>query len=92
MTKTLNKGDILYYARIMPTIGIYDVCELFIRTVTDTYFVGIDKNENDKKSYLFGFTALDIDVFENRNDALKVVQRAEKNKKTISEETYYEEY
>ena len=41
--KVLNKGDILYFARIIPKIGIYDVCELNIRTVEETYFVGVDK-------------------------------------------------
>lgn len=41
--KVLNKGDILYFSRIIPKTGIYDVCELYIRTVEETYFVGIDK-------------------------------------------------
>ena len=40
----------LYYARIIPKSGIYDVCELIIRTITDDYFVGIDKM--DKHAYL----------------------------------------
>ena len=48
MSNTVNKGDIIYYARIMPNLGIFDVYELKIRTVADTYFVGTDKR--DKKS------------------------------------------
>ena len=43
--KVLNKGDILYFSRIIPKTGIYDVCELYIRTVEETYFVGIDKKD-----------------------------------------------
>ena len=31
-------------------------------------------------------------IFIDRNEALNVVRKAEKNKKNICEETYYEEY
>lgn len=88
--KVINIKDIVYYARIMPTIGVYDVCELYVRTVENDYFVGVDKR--DKRAYLFGYNVVDDIVFDNRKDALKRVQEAEKNKKEISEETYYEEY
>lgn len=88
--RVINKKDIVYYARILPETGVYDVCELFVRTVEDDYFVGIDKR--DKHAYLFGYNAVDDIIFDNRKDALKRVQEAEKNKKEISEETYYEEY
>lgn len=89
--KTLNKGDIVYYTRILPSVGIYDLCELKIRTITDTYFVGVDKR--DKQARLFGFNSIDDVIFDNRSVALYKVQQAEKNKKnTVSEETYYEEY
>lgn len=39
----LKIKDIVYYARIIPTCNIYDVCELTIRTVNKDWFVGIDK-------------------------------------------------
>ena len=51
----------LYYARIIANSGIYDVCELIIRTITNDYFVGIDKM--DKHAYLFPYSALDSIVF-----------------------------
>lgn len=87
----LKKKDIVYYAKIMPSVGIYDLCELKIRTVEDTYFVGIDKH--DKHAYLFGYNSIDKTVFTDRKVALKLVQEAEKNKtKVISNESYYEEY
>ena len=47
----LKKKDKLYYARILPNSFTFDVCELIIRTVTDEWFVGIDKH--DKHAYLF---------------------------------------
>ena len=83
-------GDIVYYARIMPTLGIYDVCELKIRTVTGTYFVGTDKR--DKRAYLFSYNAVGKYIFSNRKDAVEKAIVAEENSPKVSKETYYEEY
>ena len=52
----LKKKDKLYYARIMPTVGVYDVCDLIVRTVEDTWFIGVDKH--DKHAYLFSYSAI----------------------------------
>ena len=65
----MKKQDILYYARIVPRTGIYEVCELLIRTVEESYFVGIDKR--DKHAYLFLYSDINNTVFENRKEALK---------------------
>ncbi len=87
----LKKNDIVYYAKILPSVGVYEICELKIRTVEDTYFVGVDKR--DKHAYLFAYDNIDKTVFKDRKVALKVVQEAEKKKiKVISDESYYEEY
>lgn len=83
-------GDIVYYARIMPTLGIYDVCELKIRTITDTYFVGMDKR--DKRAYLFSYNAVGKCIFSNRKDAVEKAIAAEESSPKVSKETYYEEY
>ena len=83
-------GDIVYYARIMPTLGIYDVCELKIRTIADTYFVGTDKR--DKRAYLFSYNAVGKYIFSNRKDAVEKAIVAEENSPKVSKETYYEEY
>ncbi len=88
--KVINKGDKLYFARIIPKVNIYDVCELRIRTVEEDYFVGIDKR--DKQAHVFGYNRLDEDLFENRSDALRKVRLAEKNKNTDIQEIEYEEY
>lgn len=87
----LKKKDTVYYARIMPSVGIYDLLDINIRTVAETYFVGVDKR--DKRAYLFNNDALGKTVFTDRKEALKVVKEAEKHKtKIISNEIYYEEY
>ena len=81
--------DKLFYARIIPRVGIYDVLELTVRTVRDTYFTCIEKR--DKHAYLFHNRDLNIIVFKNRQDALDRVLAAEKNKPKVSDEIYYEE-
>lgn len=83
----LTKGDIVYYARIMPNLGIF----VKIRTIADTWFSGVEKR--DKKVFLFPYSAIGEYVFLNRKDAVDVATNAEENnKKVISTETYYEEY
>lgn len=86
----LHKHDILYYARILPHIGYYEVLELSIRTIEDTWFVGTDKR--DKHAYLFKYEDIDNVIFFSRKKALEKVKEAEKNKIKIDNETYYEEY
>lgn len=81
----MKKGDIYYYTRIIPTVGIYDLLEVKIRSVYDTYFVGIEKRY--KQAFLFNYSDIDKTLFEDRKIALKAVKEAEKNKKEI----YYEE-
>ena len=83
-------GNIVYYARIMPRLGIFDVYDLKVRTVEDTYFVAIDKR--DKKSYLFSYKDINNTIFQYRKDALLKVKEAEENKPKLQSETYYEEY
>ena len=85
----MKKKDILYYARIVPKTGIYEVCELLIRTVEERYFVGIDKR--DKHAYLFLYSDMNKIVFENRKEALKRVKDAEKNKIKTNYDIYYDE-
>lgn len=86
----MNKRDTVYYARIFPNVGMYELDELKIRTVTDEYFVGIEKRS--KQAFLFQYSDIGKVIFTNRQDALNKVKDAEKNKKKTVTETYYEEY
>ena len=90
MDEIYKIGNTIYYARIMPTLGIYDVCELKIRTVTDTYFVGTDKR--DKRAYLFSYNAVGKCIFSNIKDAVEKAIGAEESSPKVSKETFYEEY
>lgn len=91
----LKLKDKVYYAQALHRVGVYNVLELTIRGLYDTYFVGIEKR--DKQAYLFNYSELDKSVFLNRKDALDFVQVEEDKKKSIEKyakemETYYEEY
>lgn len=88
--KTIEKGSIVYYTRVFPNIGTYDLCELRVRTVMDNWFCGVDKKV--KRAYLIGFNEIGENIFENRKIALKKIHNAEKKYPHVSEETYYEEY
>lgn len=83
-------GDTLYFARIIPTVGIYNVLDLKVRTVENDYFACIDKR--DKNAFLFSYKDIDKTVFKYRKDALLKVKEAEENKPKLQSETYYEEY
>lgn len=80
----LNKGDKVYYARIIESSNIFDVLDLTIRTVQDDWFVGIEKR--DQQAFLFRKSDIGIRIFLDRDEALNKVLDAEKNKKIILEE------
>ena len=91
MNKEIKKGIVLYYARISHNLGMYELCELKVRSVYDTYFVALENRT--KIAFLFGNNLIGETVFFNRKDALEKVGEAERNKpKNVSTETYYEEY
>lgn len=88
--ENVRKGMVLYYARILKAVGVYEVSELLIRTVEDDYFVGVDKH--DKHAYLFSYSNLNRLIFSDRQESLDVVLDAEKNAPKVSNEKGYEEY
>lgn len=86
----LKKKDTLYYARIIPETRIYEVCEIVVRTIRDTWFVAVDKR--DKRAYLFNNNDIDEIVFRNRSIALSKVNEAEQFAPKEKCEIDYEEY
>lgn len=86
----LKKKDRLYYARIIPKTRIFEVCEVLVRTVEDTWFVAIDKR--DKHAYLFVYDDIGEILFYGRKEALSKVLEAEKRNPGMECETNYEEY
>lgn len=77
----LKKGDKIYYARIIPTTDIYEVGDLIIRMVADTWLSATDKRS--KQAYIFSNKQLNEDIFMKREDALKKVIEAEKKYRSM---------
>ena len=86
----LKKKDRLYYSRIIPRTRIYEVCELIVRTVRDTWFVAIDRR--DKRAYFFKNTDIENIIFFDRSIALSKVNKAEKSAPKEKCEIGYDEY
>lgn len=86
----IKKGSTVYYAQCLEPVGVFEVLELIIRTVEDTWFVGIEKK--DKQALLFNNKDIGTHIFFDRKDALMTVKEAEANcKKKVSDETCYED-
>lgn len=79
----MQVGDRVFYARIMPSVGLYDVYELKIRTLEKDWFVGMEKGE--KHAYLFSNKDIGKVIFTERHDALEVVTIAEDKGKRNNE-------
>ena len=79
----IYRGLTVYFSRIMPTQNIYEVKDLYVRTVAEDYFVATDKK--DKHAFLFMYKDIEKDnnIFYDRKDAVKKVKEAEKNRKEI---------
>lgn len=86
----IKKGDQLYFSRILPNVGIYEVCDVKVRTVANSWFSVTEKRTH--KTFLFSYADINKTIFYNREEAVWIVKEQEKNKKIISDEKYYEEY
>lgn len=63
----MNVGDKVYLCVVVPGCQIYDVLGLVIRTVADTWAVGVD--DHTKQAYLFGFNMIGSYVFTEHYEA-----------------------
>lgn len=85
----MQLGDKVYWVR--ETLSGYDLIGLKIRTIKDTYFVGV---ENDTKlAFPFSYKDIYRTIFYKRDEGLRVAKELEKhsNKKKYTE-ICYEEY
>lgn len=90
----MKKGDILYYARCIPNMDIYEILTVKVRGIYDGYFVTIDSS-GLKQARLFNDNEIERTVFKERRDAVIYSEEQEelnRNNKKYSNETYYEEF
>ena len=68
----------MYYARMQPTLGVYDLCEVVVMIVNSNWFSAMDKI--DKRIYLFSTKDIDMRVFDDRESALSIIRMFGYNK------------
>lgn len=83
--------DHVYYAKILPNVGEYELYDLIIRRIAPTWFATYDTTKGSLYSFLFENSAMGKDVFLDRKVALKKVKDAEAVGMKFNE-TEYEEY
>lgn len=77
--ETLKKGDTLYFARIMPSFGYYEIHDVILVTKYDDHCTVADKKT--KQSFLFMESNIVTNLFAIRNEALEYLKKEkEKNK------------
>jgi len=80
--KVIGLGETVYWSRIHHNTGIYEVCELKVRTVYENSFVGVDKDS--RQAFIISYDECDVSVFDDRALAVAVVKEAEKRKKELT--------
>jgi len=74
----MNIGDKVYFCSIIPNCHIYEVLELIIRTVADTWAVGVDNHT--KHAFLFGYDMIGKCIFIHHYEAQEtILQMREQN-------------
>jgi hypothetical protein len=74
---TIKKGQEVYYARIIPKVGVCYVQTLIIRTIYETSFVGIDLIT--KTAQFIAANLLGTKVFLTRAEVNRVIKEAQKS-------------
>ena len=75
----LQKGEIIYWSRVISSADYFEIHELKIRTVTDEYFVAFDIDKRGtKQAFLFYYNDLEKIIFKNRKDAVKKLKELRK--------------
>ena len=65
MNEEIKPKQILYYAQILPSVGIYHVLEMKVATVYDTYFAVTEKRDKHRsimKMLVKPFSSIEVSV------------------------------
>lgn len=69
----LKKGDTVYFARILPKMEIYELLDLHIVSIYDTYCTGADSKT--KQTFLFQRKEAEEVLFSDRKLALQYLDK-----------------
>lgn len=72
----IKVGDKIFYTRFIPSCGISEILELYIKTCHEDSITTVDKKT--KQMFLIGKKYYTTHVFLDRNEALKTLKRTEK--------------
>lgn len=78
----LEKGDIVYFARIMPKLGYYEVLELKINTKKEDYCTGTD-SKTTKQMFLFSKEYAENTLFTDRKHAVEYLKQKKVENKDV---------
>lgn len=94
--KSKKSNDTLYYAQIIPSLCHYNVLDMKVVDLYDTYFVCIEKSKEkiyplnytnigkmifENRFFLFNYTDIEKVIFEDKLKALRAIKKKEHNVK-----------
>ena len=74
----MKSGDIVYLARTIPLCNIYEVLELKVTTITNSYMIGVDIET--RTSYPFSESDIDKRIFTSYDEAKSAIDLLRKEK------------
>ena len=96
MKDKIKIKDTLYYAQIIPSLCHYNVLDMKVVDLYDTYFVCIEKSKEkiyplnytnigkmifENRFFLFNYTDIEKVIFEDKLKALRAIKKKEHNVK-----------
>lgn len=77
----LKKGDSVIFARVLPRVGYYELLDLHIVSVYDTYCTGADSKT--KQTFSFSKKLAGEVLFFNRNLALDYLKKKKQENRNV---------
>lgn len=74
----MKSGDIVYLARTIPLCNIYEVLELKVTTITNSYMIGVDIET--RTSYPFSKSDIGKRIFTSYDEARNAIDLLRKEK------------
>ena len=78
---SLQKGDIVLYARVLPKVGYYELLELKLNIKDDQHCVGVESTT--KRSYIFSRSLAEQVLFINRRAGIDYLDEKKLENKNV---------
>ena len=77
----IQKGDQLYFARIMPSFGYYEIHDVIVVTKYDDHCCVCELKT--KQSFIFNLKTLQEQLYLDRDEALAYLKKKQKENKNV---------